>query len=276
MTIQQNKDPNLKKPERASVPGIRKKRKSIKRQSGSITIEASFGIPLFLFAALCLIWLIEIQSIKISITNAAQNAAKRAAEDTAVIPVLNTVKLKSDIVNLVGEDRINRSIIKNGSSGISCWKSYVSPVTGEMNVTVEYKILIPLPVMGSPSAELEESFRMSSWNGYQDEGLGGEDSEIVYMTDNGSVYHEDYNCSYLRLSIRYVPYSELDGIRNESGGRYHACDKCVIGSAMTGVYITDYGNKYHNSLNCSGLKRTIHAVERSETGGVGGCSRCSE
>ena len=275
MTMHTNKATTLMKPERASVPGMRMKKKDLFRQRGSVTIEASFGIPLFLFAALCLIWLIEIQSIRISITNAAQNAAKSAAEDTAVIPVLNTVKLKSDIVSLIGEDRISRSILKDGSAGISCWKSYVSPVTGEMNITVNYKVMIPLPVMGSPSAELGESFKLSSWTGYEDQGMGSEGSGIVYMTDNGSVYHDDYNCSYLRLSIRYIPYEELGGIRNESGGKYHACDKCVIGPAMTGVYITDSGTKYHNSLNCSGLKRTIHAVEKSETGGVGGCSRCS-
>ena len=273
MIIQPNKDKNLLKPERASVPGIRIR--NIKRQRGSVTIEASFGIPLFLFAALCLIWLIEIQSIRISITNAAQNAAKSAAEDTAIIPVLNTIKLKSDIVALIGEERIGRSIIQGGSSGISCWKSYVSPITGEMNVKVEYKIRIPLPVMGSPSAELEESFKISSWNGYQSSGMDGEDSTIVYVTENGSVYHEDYNCSYLRLSIRYIPYENVGGIRNKDGGKYHACDKCVIGSAMTGVYITESGNKYHNSLSCSGLKRTIHAVEKSETGGIRACSRCS-
>ncbi len=275
MTIHTIKDKTLMKPERASVPGMRNKNKEFRGQRGSVTIEASFGIPLFLFAALCLIWMIEIQSIRISIISAAQNAAKSAAEDTALIPVLNTVKLKSDIVTLIGEDRINRSIIENGSSGISCSRSGLSSTTGEMNIIVRYKILIPFPIMGSPSAELEESFRIGSWNGYQDGGMEGEDSEIVYMTDNGSVYHDDYNCSYLRLSIRYVPYSELDVIRNESGGRYYACSKCVVGQAMTGIYITGSGTKYHNSLNCSGLKRTIHAVKKSETGGIGGCSRCS-
>ena len=275
MKIQPNKDKNLTKPERASVPGIRYNN-DILNKKGSVTIEAAFGIPLFLFAALCLIWLIEIQSIKISITAAAQSAAKSAAEDTAVIPVLNTIKLKSDIVSLIGEDRINRSIIRGGSSGISCWKSYVSPATGEMNIKVEYDIMVPIPVIGSPSASLEEKFTISSWNGRNNEQMGGENREIVYMTENGSVYHEDYNCSYLRLSLRYVPYEELGSIRNESGGRYHACEKCVIGSAMTGVYITENGNKYHNTLGCSGLKRTIYAVKRSETGGVGGCSRCSE
>ncbi len=269
--------------ERASVPGIIKRticdmRKRTKREKmrGSVTIEASMGIPLFLFAAVCMIWLLEVQSIRISILSAAQNAAKKAAEETAVLPVLNTIGLKSDIVSLIGEDRIDRSIIRGGTSGITCWKSHVSPSTGELSVAVDYKIQLPLPLFNSPSAELEEEFVISAWRGYRNQSGNGEDTGIVYVTENESVYHEDYGCSYLQLSIRYVPAAELDAMRNESGGRYHACDKCVFGTAMTGVYVTQSGGKYHNSLTCSGLKRTIHAVEKSEVGGIGGCSRCSD
>ena len=47
--------------------------------------------------------MIEIQSIKIGVKQAAYSAAKSAAEDTAVIPVLNTIKLKSDIIRLLGK-----------------------------------------------------------------------------------------------------------------------------------------------------------------------------
>lgn len=253
--------------ERVSAPGTKQ---------GSVTVEASIGIPLFLLAAVCLIWMIEVRSIRISVANASLSAAKSAAEDTAVIPVLNTVRLKSDIVALMGEERIGRSIIVGGSSGISCWKSYISPFTGDMEITVEYQVQLPVPLFGSPLAEQKESFSLSAWTGSSNTGQeNGGDSDIVYITDNGTVYHEDPRCTYLELTIRFVPADELDYMRNAWGSRYQACDKCVFGQAMTGVYITEDGTKYHNSLSCSGLKRTVHAVERSEVEGMGGCIRCS-
>ncbi len=268
-----NKDISLAIEEGASAPETAGKK--VYRNSGVITIEAAFAIPLFLFAALCLIWMIEMQSIKISIINGAQSAAKKAAESTAVIPVLNTVKLKSDMISLIGEERIERSIIKGGSSGISCVRSYIFPGTGEMNVTVRYQIRLPLPMFGNPTADMEESFKLSAWRGYRENAGQETDGRIVYITDNAAVYHEDYQCTYLQLSIRFISFDELEMIRNLSGGIYHPCEKCVHGSTMTGVYVTQSGGRYHNSIGCSGLKRTIHAVERSEVSGMGGCSRCS-
>ena len=252
--------------ERASAPGT----------GASVTIEAAFGIPIFLFAVLCLIYLAEIQSIRISIINAAQSAAKSASEATAAVPMLNTVKLKSDIVKGIGEGRISRSILDGGSDGISCWKSYISPLSGEMHINVEYSVKLPIPALGNPSAKLKEEFKMSSWQGYEVAEMADGEGDIVYITPTGLVYHEDYQCSYLQLSIRFVPYTELEILRNLSGGIYHPCERCVYGSAMSGVYITEYGTKYHNSLNCSGLRRTIIAVRKSQVMGRGGCSKCTD
>ena len=95
--------------ERASAPGVR----------ASVTIEAAFAVPLFMFAVLSLIFLIEIQSIRGYIHAAGSDAAKQAAESTAVLPVLNTIQLKSNLVNLIGEERIERSILNGGTSAIS-------------------------------------------------------------------------------------------------------------------------------------------------------------
>lgn len=54
-----------------------------------------------MFAVLSLIFLIEIQSIRGCIHAAGSDAAKQVAESTAVLPVLNTIQLKSDLVNLI-------------------------------------------------------------------------------------------------------------------------------------------------------------------------------
>ena len=229
-----------------------------------------------MFAELSLIFLIEIQSIRGCIHAAGSDAAKQAAESTAVLPVLNTIQLKSDLVNLIGEERIERSILNGGTSAISCWKSYWIPGTEEINVVIEYKIKIPVPLMKSPSVKLKDEFKVSAWNGYQKDRKGNEDGQIVYITEKGTVWQSEYQCSYLQLSILFVQYSEFKNMRNEGGGKYHKCEQCVYGQAMNGVYITSYGNRYHNSLNSSSLKRTIRAVHKSEVAGRGGCSKCAK
>ena len=165
--------------------------------------------------------------------------------------------------------------MSGGSKGIQCAGSYCNPNGNELNVVVRYGIRLPFLQFGNLSAEYKEEMKFSSWNGFQKKGLESGDEQIVYITKTGLVYHEDYHCSYLQLSIRFVPYEQLEEIRNENGGIYYACEKCVYGDASTGVYITENGSKYHNSLGCSGLKRTIRAVKKTEVQGIGGCSRCS-
>ena len=98
----------------------------------------------------------------------------------------------------------------------------------------------------------------------------------MYVTENGVVYHQDYHCSYLDLSIHMVPSSGLEELRNASGGKYYPCERCGQNVAGMGVYVTDYGSKYHTSMSCSGLKRKIYAVPVSETAGKGACSKCGK
>lgn len=248
---------------------------SIPDSKGSVTVEAAISIPIFLFAVLCLVYLLEIQAIRTSIHSAVQSAAKNAAEDIVIIPVLNLFKFRSDIVNFIGSDRLDRSIIDGGSSGISCLTSWYQPDTGEIHVNVSYKVRLPFPGFLNPGVRQKEQFVVKAWTGYEKSQMEGEDGRIVYVTDEGSVYHTNYQCTYLQLSVRFVPSSGLTSLRNLSGGKYYACEKCTHGSVMAGVYITDNGGKYHNSLNCGGLRRSIRAVKKTDISGMGSCSRCS-
>lgn len=241
---------------------------------GSMTVEAALTIPVFLFAVLCLIYLLEVQAIRISVHSAAQGAAKNAATDIVTVPVLNVFKFKSDMVRMIGAERLEGSIIQGGKSGLSCLGSLYYPSTGEIHVRISYKIRLPFPGFTDIGVRQKDTFIVKAWTGYTKPDVEDEDGEIVYVTDSGAVYHTNYQCSYLQLSIRFLPSTVLSGIRNLSGARYRSCEKCVHGSAMAGVYVTDSGNRYHNSLNCSGLKRSIRAVKKSKIYGKAACSRC--
>lgn len=207
---QSNQKPSNKNLKRASVPGA----------GGSITVEVALSVPIFFFAVICLIYFIEIHNVQTTIRAAAVHAAKICTEDTALVPVLNTSKLESEIVRSIGAKRLENSIVSGGSKGIQCAGSYCNPNGNELNVVVRYGIRLPFLQFGNLSAEYKEEMKFSSWNGFQKKGLESGDEQIVYITKTGLVYHEDYQCTYLQLSVRFIPYADLDGIRNEDGGRY--------------------------------------------------------
>lgn len=244
-------------------------------RKGVVTVEAALTVPLFFLAVLALFYMIEVMSIRTTIRSGMQYAAKEAAEGIYVNPLVTPGSLEADIVSSIGGARLERSIVVNGSGGIHCEKSRMSAVTGILELRAAYQIRLPIPVFAAAPVNMEESMRVKGWNGYVRTGFGEENEETVYITENGMVYHKDYHCNYLELSIRMVSYDEIDGLRNESQGKYHACERCVHGGAAGGVYVTDYGDRYHNSLSCSGLKRTVYAVPLTEAVGKGACSKCS-
>lgn len=262
--------PSISDREKTSAPDSKRK------IQGSVTIEAALTIPIFLFAVLCLVYLFEIQAISFSIRTAAQGAAKIAAEEAAVIPVCNPVKFQADLINLIGTDRLDRSIVVGGSRGIHCFTTYYDSKEEVLKVKVGYTLRLPFPEYTGIRIKQEQGFQIKAWTGYAEHNGEETDEEIVYITENGFVYHTDYHCSYLQPSVQFVPVSAVENFRNESGGIYHACERCVHGESMSGVYITNYGTKYHNSLSCSGLKRSIRAVKKSEVIGKGACSKCGK
>ena len=79
------------------------------------------------------------------------------------------------------------------------------------------------------------------------------------------MYHKTSGCTYLNLSIQSVEDVQIAEYRNESGEKYHKCELCADKiNKFERVYITNYGNKYHTDLNCSGIKRTIEMVRLSD------------
>lgn len=224
---------------------------------------------------LTLISVVLISLMYTAVRSGLQYAGKKAAKESCVTQMLMPSRIENDLVYAVGEERLGRSIVRGGSSGIDCSRSKMSARTGIGKLTAEYQVVIPVPLFGIAPVKCSEKMKIKAWSGYEREGWMDTGNDTVYVTETGLVYHKDYHCSHLDLSIRMTHLELVEGLRNENGGKYYPCEHCVKGNGGN-IYITNSGDRYHSSLSCSGLKRTIYAIPISEAAGKGACSRCGQ
>lgn len=114
------------------------------------------------------------------------------------------------------------------------------------------------------------------WVGYDvtKEKIREEEIPLVYITEYGTVFHRERSCAHLSLSVQVSSIDSVTREKNESGEYYRSCIYCGKNSFVSAVYITSYGNKYHTSINCRGLKRSVKSIPLSEVGDRGVCKKC--
>lgn len=245
------------------------------KKRGTITLEAALAVSFFFFGMLCLSYLLEMMVIETTVRNALHAVAKEVAVEIVTNPVIPIRRMEQSLVEQIGTERLERSMIVNGSSGIDCSHSKKYGNTTILDLSASYRIEIPVLMFRIPAISREERIRVKGWTGQERRGAASLEEEMVYVTAHGMVYHKDIHCTYLDLSVKAVDKEEVESLRNQSGGTYKACASCkqTLTKAQK-VYITDYGDRYHGSLECSGLKRNIYAVPLSDLHGIGGCSKC--
>lgn len=241
---------------------------------GSITLEAALVIPVFFFAMLSLVFLLEMMSIRTNIQNALHSVGKTLSQQSYVTPMLSTPGLRQSIVDHVGEERIENSIIVNGTKGIDCSDSVSDWNTAIMVLSVKYEIEIPILMFHIPAIPCEETLRIKGWTGKNAGTEEGDRQEVVYITDHGTVYHHEMTCTYLDISIRGILADTIEDARNDSGGKYYACEICGGGTHYGILYVANYGDRYHTTLNCNTIQRNVYAVPYADVIGMGGCSKC--
>lgn len=140
-------------------------------------------------------------------------------------------------------------------------------------LSADYRIKLPVPFFLIREIPVHQEIKSRKWIGTNT--LGGENA-YVYVTETGSVYHVTKKCSYLDLSIQEINAAEIAGLRNKNGHKYYECERCAAkNKAAEHWYITDYGDCFHSSLQCSGLKRTVMVVLK-EDAGKRPCSKCAK
>ena len=81
------------------------------RKKGSITVEAAMAVPIFFFATLTLVLLLELLSVQTAVRSGLQEAGKKLAVQAVEVPAVIPSNLERDVVNSIGAERLERSIV---------------------------------------------------------------------------------------------------------------------------------------------------------------------
>lgn len=254
---------------------IRKKnRTKTGLRQGSLTVEASLLLPVFLFATLSVIYmnkfLLYHEQVQWALTRIGREAAvEYAVSEDRVIP---------DQVYLTAKAQL---YLKDAGVVVSLLDSEFNKDEKVLHLKADYCVKVPYPFFQLhpfcfSQQSVSRAFVGVSSRRTEEE---KEENEMVYVTKTGRVYHRSISCTYLNLSISQVKYEDLEYLRSDSGSKYYACESCAEGyhfKQEENVLICDYGNRFHRRRTCSKLERSVREVSLTEVGNWLPCSKCGK
>lgn len=274
-----------------------------RKYPGSLTLEAAILLPLFLFFMMTMLSLMEMLYFYGMVEQRLHQIGKKMAiyapaaglitenfigeteegngnfdsEEIGRIAadILGDQYVKNNLINGMVQQELSSSGVVGGSGGLNLLYSKIMTEEDVIDLVVSYEIEPRNNFFFLPAYPVLNRCRVRAWTGYAvvPDTVNEAGERMVYITETGTVFHLTKTCTYLDLSIQPVPSGELDQYRNQSSGIYGRCELCGDGEAEI-YFITDYGDCYHISLVCSGLKRTITQIPISQVGDRHACSRC--
>ena len=245
--------------------------------TASYTIEAALVMPVFLFVCVTVLFFMRICVTQWCI----QTALNETVQSSAQFPGLEEEeKISAHKAMLISAANIRirqkdtpMQWIAGGFLGLDFSQT---EITGR-KVILRVRYQMPIPVAGARQLlgrygwQLSQQASARIWNGYDP----AEEAavEYVYMTKSGTVYHRSLSCPYLNPSIQSLTKSQLQTARNSSRHKYKSCPFCRSGASGS-YYVTTYGTRWHKSVNCPALRRTIRRVQLQDVEGKKACGKC--
>lgn len=252
----------------------------------SATLEASLVIPLYIYAVIAVIYIIQIMQVKSAVNRAAYNSIRALSKYAyAYIQGSDSQKEVSAaaayamLLKELGTDFADKHYIVGKNAGISVAGSKLLQSDNQLELTVTYAVKNPFDIFGVGIVTIHQKYVTQAWLGESfDEIQRSESSnkKMVYITEQGEVYHTNRNCTYIQLSVMNVQLDDIYAKRNQSGGKYYPCEKCCADERSAMVYITAYGDRYHQKSDCSILRRIVFKVPLEQVTDRQMCSKCKK
>lgn len=256
---------------------------------GSMTLEAALVLPVFIFFIINLFSVMEMLRFHGNVTLALRNVGNKLAvygylydqviEDEEVLETtlggvaFSYLYIKRQMEDYLGEDYLENVPVMGGKGGLIFAKADIME-DDIISLVLTYRVKMPFVLSKLYSVRTFNYYYARAWTGYK---VADRDETYAYVTETGSVYHTNKECTHILLSIKETTAREVLRLRNDQGEKYTPCEKCGDIENID-LYITSEGNRYHGSLLCSGLKRTVYeiAFDEAKEKGYNACSRCGK
>lgn len=289
----------------------KKVKRGVNPAAGSLTVEAAFVLPIFIFAVSIFLYLFQFimiqQQVQTALVRTSQYYAKngylldelnnslleeqeelsKLSEDLGIEKYLSGQIYQMKFQRFLSKSTLPDTIILGGKKQI-----LIQPqgdcVDGDMvDLCAYYTCRIPVLFFQVDSFDVIQRSAMRKWTGQRadkrygekkEEGAKEEQIQYVYITETGQRYHTHEDCTHIQLTVQSTILSQVLTLRNRSHAKYKPCEICIGNTVVADgavVYYTNYGNRYHASGRCSGIKRTVKKVPMSEVPeGMSICQKC--
>lgn len=279
---------------------------------GSMTVEAAIVIPIYFFCLTILLYFIFILNFQNllhqNILNTAMDISRYSYAVDRVSNIINQTdsknkeESKTNFSEQLSDLSITESLIRGGITGVYAYHKILDSNVKKMatnlgiydglsginmlesdyskqeyvDFAIAYTVRIPMVSSRIYKLSFINRCYFRNFIGKSIDIKSNQLKDVVYITKTGRVYHIYNDCSHIDLSVVTVAYSLIPSLRNEGGGKYKKCAKCVKGeiTEKNNVLITTDGDKYHLNKNCSGIIRHVVTAEISQIGNRTLCKRC--
>ena len=272
------------------------------RRKGSLTVEAALVVPvsflavilffnLFLFlevqvrmekelAEICR----ELMPVGTILSKATEKKDSASEEKDGVEKLLRQLGTEGYLTLRIGQRLKGEKwlrLIRGGTDGISFAGSSIYEGGMDIRILADYSYAPESGIFRWGGISVKQQIVARGFSGAgrvpakQKEEEDEDDETAVYVAENGTVFHRSQDCTYLKITVRPVTAEQLPRERNSSGGKYYPCEYC--GDAPGSIYyIAEYGDRYHKTVACRALRRSVTEITEEEAleKGLRACSKC--
>lgn len=258
----------------------------------SITVETALVLPVFLFAMISVLYMANVIWYSDVMSMGLHQCARNLAVKAYAIDSF-TKNGSADIGNLASNIALSETYVRSemkkyleeagAEEGKIIYARSKLMEKGMIDLISECQVELPYDFFGIGKFEITDRARVHAFTGYgngevvssDEESVTKKRGQMVMVTETGTVYHTDKNCRHLKMEPKEIKMYYASTKHNLSGKLYTKCEICFNKYQITNnAYITDYGEKYHCSLQCSALKLNVKEVALSEVGNKRLCKDC--